>query len=440
MEIRKLICIPARVRLFLAVGMLVLALTAFSFSKQAQACDCVAGCGCSNQVAQQIMTLLRVEHTATDEYITLQFELHRQWMVDVFFRRYILAAMMRMVEQLSAVAMDQMMIIGAFLDAKEIVETQRLFQQLSAEAHRDYHPSEGLCSMGTVLRSTGGSERRGDMVALVMAQRSIDRQMSKVNSSGGTSPAEDKRIRARIWRDNHCDPNDSNGTLNGVCNGTTPVRRNRDIDFTRTLGTPLTVDVNFDDGVSSNDEVDIVAMANYLYAHDLMHGVPAALLNSGDPKVALAKQTAMMQSRSVMAKRSVAENSFNIFVGMKSAGANPAPPAGPPTAQYMRALLQEMGFSPAEAASFIGGNPSYWAQMEVLTKKIFHSPQFYVDLYDKPANVSRKGAALQALSLLQQRDTFDSTLRSEQLLSLILEIELIDAEDALINKMSDMDK
>jgi hypothetical protein len=49
---------------------------------------------------------------------------------------------MAMTEQLSAVAMQQMEIIGTFLDAKQQLETQRLFQEMAAQAQKDYTPSE----------------------------------------------------------------------------------------------------------------------------------------------------------------------------------------------------------------------------------------------------------------------------------------------------------
>ena len=62
-------------------------------------------------------------------------------------------------------------------------------------------------------------------------------------------------------------------------------------------------------------------------------------------------------------------------------------------------------------------------------------PEFFVDLYDKPANVARKNVALQAISLMQRRDLFKSSLRSESILSAIIELELINAQEVVQNQL-----
>ena len=72
----------------------------------------------------------------------------------------------------------------------------------------------------------------------------------------------------------------------------------------------------------------------------------------------------------------------------------------------------------------LGQNPSYYAQMDVLTKKIYQNPNFYTSLYDKPTNVRRIGVSMDAISLMQMRDQYESALRKEMLLSLMLEQEL----------------
>jgi len=40
-----------------------------------------------------------------------------------------------MTNQLTATSMQQVQIIGSFFDAKHQLETQRMFQQMTAEAH-----------------------------------------------------------------------------------------------------------------------------------------------------------------------------------------------------------------------------------------------------------------------------------------------------------------
>ena len=72
--------------------------------------------------------------------------------------------------------------------------------------------------------------------------------------------------------------------------------------------------------------------------------------------------------------------------------------------------------------------------MEVLTKKIFQRPEFFTDLYDKPANVARKGVAIQAIALMQDRDLFKSNLRNEAMMSILVELELLRAQEIVRNE------
>jgi len=70
--------------------------------------------------------------------------------------------------------------------------------------------------------------------------------------------------------------------------------------------------------------------------------------------------------------------------------------------------------------------------MELLTKKIYQNPDFYTNLYDKPANVSRKGVAMQAIGLMQKFDMLKSTLRKEASLSVLLELAVTDEQNDII--------
>ena len=126
----------------------------------------------------------------------------------------------------------------------------------------------------------------------------------------------------------------------------------------------------------------------------------------------------------------------------RSQNANP-PPATPGSWRvltedsgwaYMKALLMDMGVVDENASGdvhdeidrILGERPSYYAQMEVLTKKIYQTPDFYTNLYDKPANVERIGASIDAITLMNQRDRYESLLRQEMLTSLLVEEALDD--------------
>lgn len=376
-------------------------------------CTCV--CNCVNAA-----------HTRTQQHITNRFEQHQDWMLATFWYDNVLPAMMMMTNQLSAVAMQQVQIIGAFMDAKMQLETQQLLQKLQAEAHKDYHPSEELCSIGTGVRSLAASERMGELTSAVLSKRMIDRHMRNENTVAA-DPSKDLESRLDQFANRYCNQRDNNGSfvLSGFCAGATdPEPHNKDIDFTRTIDLPLTLDVNFATGNDTTvqcpggppgttcDEMDVMAMATNLFGNQILSGT----IDIG-PDTSNDDKDDFLDYRALLAKRSVAQNSFNTIVGLKSAG------SGIGTTE-LNAILEELGIPPAEVTEILGANPSYYAQMELLTKKVFQNPSFYINLYDKPANVNRKGVALQALQLMLLNDTFNSNLRTEMILAVALENEL----------------
>ena len=145
--------------------------------------------------------------------------------------------------------------------------------------------------------------------------------------------------------------------------------------------------------------------------------------------------------RNIIAKRSVGEHSFNTIVGMRSMSKEEATTLTQP---YMLKILEALGigddgpFPAEEVAIYLGDRPSYYAQMEMLTKWIFQSPDFYVNLYDEPNNVERVGVALQAIGLMQDFDTWQSYLRTEAMLSVVMELELLRLHNDVENQMGGM--
>jgi len=137
-------------------------------------------------------------------------------------------------------------------------------------------------------------------------------------------------------------------------------------------------------------------------------------------------QKLYLQLRSVAAKRSVAQNTFNSIVGMKSEGTSDTSlvSGGPPlTRSFLAAAFKQLmptGTPDAEIYAIIGENPSYYAQLEVLSKKIYQNPDFFSGLYDKPANIARKSTAMKAIDLMLDRVLYESELRQEMLLSVLL--------------------
>lgn len=351
---------------------------------------------------------------------------YREWLVTTFFKDNVLPALMLFTEQMSAMAMHQAMMIGMFIDAKHQLETQRLFQELQTQAHRDYHPSEGFCWFGTAVRSMAASEQLGRFNTVAMGEIQLARQLGNVNNGAAESRDADKANRWEQFTKKYCDPHDNNQTatpgtgLTTACgSGASGSKRvNIDIDYTRAVDEPRTIDANFTNPGTTSGREDILALSSNLYGHDVLtrSAIKAHLKNSQYQHLYLAL-------RSVAAKRSVAQNSFDAIVGLKTAG-TPGMNGASDTSAFLGAIMHELGVPDSEVFQIIGNNPSYYAQLELLAKKIYQNPDFYASLYDKPANVERKSVALKAIELMLDRAIFESQIRQEMATSVLLSARL----------------
>ena len=394
-----------------------------------KSCSPPCNCNCKSPIEHNHKDVIR-------PHVTHEFMKHRDWMIDIFFFEHILPDMTLMTDQLSMASVLQTQAIGRLFDAKEELETQQVLTQLMAEAHKDYQPSEGMCEIGTNTMSLAASERKSDMAQATFARRMMDRQLRSgaVLSTGG----ENSDIISRIKRfgSTHCDIHDNAAFgLDLLCNGSSgPVdRRNKDIDYTRTLESKLTLDADFvltEAGHLTADEEDIFALTANLFAHTPLAFAGNLILatEEGEPR---AEAHRYMDLRSVAAKRSVAQNSIASIAAQRAEG-------DPEVAQYLKRVVTELGVSDEDVHKVLGEKPSYFAQMEVLTKDIYQNPVFYTELYDKPANVTRKGVTLKALALMQDRDFYKSQLRSEALLSVLLETMLQDEHNRVSAQLSDL--
>lgn len=389
-------------------------------------------------------TPLISDHTSIRSHVTNELEKHRNWIVSDYFigngpnagaeQFGILPAMMLLTEQLTAVGMQQVQIIGSFLDAKHQLETQRLFQQLTAKAHKDYHPSEGLCEIGTNVRSLLPSQRRADLTQTAFSQRVMSRALLSGDTTTIGGAITDKRSRLDQFIKKYCNKADNGKGLEELCAGGSADKKriNKDVDYTRTLETPLTLEVDLLTATTaSEDAEDIFALTSNLFAHEVSPFIKKELLASSDGKINRDAGHRYLDVRALAAKRSVAQNSVAALTAMKSKGS-------PESAPFLKRWVEEMGIPKAEIEKYIGKEPSYFAQMEVLTKKIYQNPVFYADLYDKPVNVERKAAALEAIGLMQDRDIYRSLLRSEMVLAVFLDTLLEQEQDRISNKMNVM--
>lgn len=364
----------------------------------------------------------------------------QNWILDEFFYDYWLNGVGELTDFLGAFGMYQVEMIGTFFDAKIQLETRRDFYKLHAEAHRDYHPSEDFCWFGTNIRSMVSTERRAQLNKEVLAKEELSRQIGKVDTLAARGPGDDQTRRWQQFVETYCDPKDNawsgagsgldfacdhDGPGGSAATGATDRSRvNIDVNYTRLLGEKRTLDVNFSDTTLSNAEQDVIAMSMNLYGHNVL----SRKLSDKSLQYKPAQRLYMIL-RSIAAKRSIAQNSFNSIVALKSEGTNgtTGPGAHPDTGTFMAAAIKDLmptGVSDADVYSILGRNPSYYAQLEFLAKKIYQNPEFFANLYDKPANVERKSVAMKAVNLMLDRAIFESELRQEMILSVLLSSEL----------------
>lgn len=387
-------------------------------------------CGAACNTCGDCARLINRNQTRMRTHMSAEISQHRNWIVSDYFKNYIRPALASMTTQLQTVGLQQVQIIGSFFDAKHQLETQRLLQTMTAQAHKDYHPSEGLCKIGTNTRSLAASTQKASFSQMAIASRMMNRQLSNGDGLSSKGSAQDRDSRLQQFITTYCNKSDHAGALTDLCADSTPdpERINLDINYTNTLGSKLTIEMDALEGTAPSDDAeDIFALSSNLFANEVLPTIPAGLLVNSDGTPS-ANVNYLLDVRAIAAKRSVAQNSFAAITALKAEG-------DPGAAPFLKAILAESGISPEDIENRLGENPSYHAQMEVLTKDIYQNPVFYANLYDKPANIERKGTALLAIELMQDRDIYNSLLRSEAVLATLIEVMLQKEHDRISNDL-----
>ncbi|MFN3700816.1 MAG: hypothetical protein ACK4VI_04745 [Alphaproteobacteria bacterium] len=385
-------------------------------------------CSCGDTAAAE--QNVRAHHVRGEtnmmNHMRESFHRHREWIVRrPFMIDMIVTALMLMAEQMSNVGMFQVYIVGKFFDAKLHLETQRLFNELQNEAARDYHPSESFCYFGTNVRSMAHSEMRSRFTQGVLNKAVLDRGLGNANNSAAyASVDEDMRARWEQFRTTYCTMQDNSWSgaqsgLVGVCNAglASPTRLNIDVDYQRLVDSRRHINIDYRNRGATIDEADIMALSKNLYGHKTTSKATGYF-------AARSSHQGFLELRSVIAKRSVAQNTFNAIVGLKSSGTGEGE-----SPSFFRAIMSDMGLNATEITEIYGLNPSYYGQLEAMSKKIFQNTDFFTDLYDTPANVKRKQAALNAIELMLDRAIYESELRHEMLLSVLLSSYLESEKD-----------
>ncbi len=411
----------------LVVGLAVFAGTLYPLTPaQAQSC-CLERRNCDNNCVD----VSEEQRDDTIEAINEEFSDHQEWIMRDVFETRLLPALMLFAEQMTSTAMYQVFMIGAMLDAKHQLETQRVFQTMMAQAHKDYQPSETMCTFGTVVRSLAASQANSDLTAAAISARSIQREQLSGDglSSNGRTSDFTSRI-AQFISVPYCNPADNGNGLSALCPDGPGERANNDINYTRTVDAPMTLQMGFRgngrNAPTPNAE-DVMALDAYLFASEVHPSLPMEFFTESNGDLKPLGPVRYMDLRAVVAKRSVARAPFVYAVSVKTEGA-------PEVQPFLRAVLAEKGLPEQEITRILGENASEDAQMEILTKTL-HEMNFWADLYDTPANVARINAMILAITFKQRYDMYRISLRTEAVLATMLDTALAEQQDKVGNEI-----
>lgn len=387
----------SKIKSFFSVAKKMLCVLALIFALQfASAKEAKATC-CACSVCPMIMGL----HIVTETVLSMDISTK----ISSFFTNNVINGLTNglfkphlqmMTLELSTAALSIVPQFGAMIDGQVMNNSILALQTAQIEAAQSQIPSVSMCEFATLSKSVGAADHSRAISQQVLAKHNINRltgTQGLLGASGSGSITEDLENRFREYLANYCDPKDQNNALGeaqgAACSGS-DARINKDIDYTNLMQSNFTMGIDFTSNNITDDERDVFAMAKNLYSPTLFIRPERAILENP------ANRDEYVDMMAFLAKKSVAANSFFALVGLKTE--NPQ------------------------------SDVSYYDEMNILTKEYYRDPAFFAKLYDNPANVMRQKAAMQGIGLMQQRDIFESQIRSEMLLSVILETKL--AEDS----------
>ncbi|MBP9049838.1 MAG: hypothetical protein KBC88_01070 [Alphaproteobacteria bacterium] len=303
--------------------------------------------------------------------------------------------------------------LGSMMDAQNTLKALRAIQKANLESTRKYQPSTGVCVFGSASTSLAASEARAIANKMAFNEILIDTEKQVKNTAFSKTESEGRAAALADFQRKYCRRIDNNNGLESFCKGlgASDTRFNRDVDYARVFDAPLTVKTNFTDAAKTPVEEDVIALFRNLSVAQVLPAVSKTVFQTDT------KSAAAQDLRAAIAAHSVAQNTFADIVGQKSEGSGAS-------SASIKAVIQHLGLSAADAEAHVGSKPSYYAQMEILTKKMYQDPAFIANLYESPENVTRQRAAIKATSLQQGSDLYQSLKRREMLLSALLELKL----------------
>jgi hypothetical protein len=300
-------------------------------------------------------------------------------------------------------------------DAQNATKYQLALDQENASLVQQGQVSQGVCSHATAANSLFASERKATINTKILSNILKDQDL--LNASGVTKNGalRDKEARQADIMQYYCDPSAyaSSQDYKKECKAKNPALFDKDIDATYFLSTVQTLKLNWNDSKTSDDERAAMAFAQYLYNNQGNDRIDLTPDDQGNPK----NINEFMEARSLQAIRNVARNSYLKQIGLKSSGAGG-------NTEFLKAAFNNLGVPAADIKDIVTDNPSYYAQMGVLTKTLLQNPQFYVNTGVGSTNLIQLSQTLAAVHSMQKRDIFEAFRRREMLMSLLAELKI----------------
>lgn len=342
---------------------------------------------------------------------------HQDWLVSDFWGKNVEPAIEEATASIESFILGNAALDGNVMEGQSNIDSIRAFQEQASDALVGAQTSDALCRFGSLSKSLAASDVKVQAKVLDLSKASLDRELLRRGQKSAEGTTQDLISRYELFKSKFCDIK-SYGATFSFCTKADDYLTNLDIDYTRLVDTQATI--------SDAEDRGVVPLMNNLFAPETFQPIPADSLkpsaNSSNSR------DLYMDQRALIAKRSVAQNTFQNIVARRSQGTGGS-------MESMKALLKNMGISEdSEVVRYLTDKPSYYSQMDVLTKRVYQDADFFKNLMDNPTNLARQYAAMQSFGLMQQRDMYDSVQRSELLLSLIVEMELEDYQSKVFRR------
>lgn len=319
-------------------------------------------------------------------------------------------AMQDMTQELSSSRSTQSMSLGAFMDSRSQVRTQKELHLKEIEARRTYQPSEQACIIDSINPDYGYSLK---VAKAIQNGYEYDYTEYLTNVQGSLSengPEGDLRQKWEDYSEKFCDP-EANRNFAG-CAAAVPnpnPNANLDISVSKTFFGAETVDLS---------DADIRLGAETLI-RNIIGYIPKDPISIENMDEVVGRQ-AVLEHRSDLAKYNAVASVYTEILGERA-------PLGHNAAE-VRALRDAVGNTTG-----LSNSPSKHEIRQAIVEHLW-DPQYYRDLADGPNTSLQKQVHLQAYSLMMLDDLIGKTEKIALLYSIQLGNKLDRLEVADPNK------